>query len=353
MTAMAERLRAAPLSFMRWWLGELGSFLPGWMAADNRQTGPALILDLQDSGAVLAARRSRRSKTLGRTDDEGRATGFEALRKRRYRRWPLIVRLAPDLGMQKVIDLPLAARNDLDNLLQFELDRLTPFSPDEVFFAWRVQSSDRATGRMSVALDMAPKALVERAFDLAAEHGRGVDRVEIEGGGTEPLNLLQSTTKAENGGRFRHVLPLLVLALAIAAVWIPLDRQQRVVDRLEADVTALKASAEETLALRDKLDAEASEAGFLARAKNSRPSMTAILAELTELIPDHSYILQLEIGDGEVQLSGYADKASDLITILDRSEMFASPEFRSAVTRDPRVGKERFQIAAELAEMRP
>ena len=30
--------------------------------------------------------------------------------------------------------------------------------------------------------------------------------------------------------------------------------------------------------------------------------------------------------------------------------MFADPEFRSAVTRDPRVDKERFQIAVELSE---
>jgi general secretion pathway protein L len=151
----------------------------------------------------------------------------------------------------------------------------------------------------------------------------------------------------------RHLPPVLVLMLAIAAVWIPLDRQQRAVDRLEQEVLTLKASAEEVLALRQRLDAETSEAGFLAKAKTGSPSMTAILAELTGLIPDHSHIQQLEIGDGRVELGGYADKASDMITILDRSEMFAAPEFRSAVTRDPTIGKERFQIAVELAAGRP
>lgn len=350
MTALVHLLGSAPLSFLRWWLQELSGLLPGWLVSDGRQSGPALILTLTDGGAALAARRPKDSVALGGTTGDGKTQGLEALRSRRYRRWPLIVRLAADLGMQKVIDLPVAARNDLGNLLHFELDRLTPFNPDEVCFAWRVLETDRAAGRMSVALDMAPKTLVQRGLDLAADHGRMVDRVEIDGGGREPLNLLTGTAKPEAGGRFRHLLPLLVVALAIVAVWIPLDRQQRLVGRLDSEIQAIKAPAQQTLALREQIDAEAGEAGFLAEAKNSRASMTSILAELTALIPDHSYILQLEIDGQTINLSGYADKASDLIASLERSAMFASPEFRSATTHDPRVGKERFQIAVALAE---
>jgi len=351
MVEMASLARTLPSSFMRWWLGELGSFLPGWLTSDSRQTGPALILDIDERGAELSARRSRGMKLLAQTDGDGEVSRLAALHQRRYRRWPLIVRLAADLGMRKVIDLPTAARGDLGNLLHFELDRLTPFSPDEVCFAWRVLETGNSSDRMTVALEMAPKALVARATAMAANHGRSIDRVEIRGGGDlEPLNLLAGTAKPETGGRFRHLLPLLALGLLVIAVWIPMNRQQRVVDQLDQEISALKSSAEETLALREQLDAETTEAGFLVEAKNRHASMTSVLAELTTLIPDHSYIQNLQIEDGRVQLSGFTDKASDLLTILDRSAMFASPEFRSAVTRDPRVGKERFQIAVELTE---
>ncbi|MGI9505369.1 MAG: PilN domain-containing protein [Geminicoccaceae bacterium] len=350
MAEVAALARSLPSSFMRWWLGELGGLLPGRQAADRRLTGPALILDLHAEEATLSACRARGRKVLGRATgaEDGRA--FIALQKRRYRRWPLIVRLAGDLGMRKVIELPLAARADLGNLLHFELDRLTPFSPDEVCFAWRVLETNKASDRMTVALEMAPKALVERATGIAAQHGRPLDRVEIEGGDREPLNLLAGIAKPEPGGRFRHLLPLIALTLLAVAIWLPMNRQQRVVDQLDQEIADVKTHAEETLALREKLDAETTEAGFLVEAKNGRASMTRVLAELTALIPDHSYIQSLDIQDGRVQLSGFADKASDLLTLLDRSDMFAAPEFRSAVTRDPRVGKERFQIAVELSE---
>ena len=353
MAEVAALMRSLPSSFMRWWLGELGSLLPGRQASDRRLTGPALILHLHADGAELFASRARGRKLLGRSTSDGDGSAFVALQKRRYRRWPLIVRLAGDLGMRKVIDLPLAARADLANLLHFELDRLTPFSPDEVCFAWRVLETQKASERMTVALEMAPKALIERAAGIAARHGRPLDRVEIEGGGREPLNLLAGMAKPEPRSRARHLLPLIALGLLIIAIWLPMNRQQRVIDQLDLEISAVKTEAEETLALREKLDAESTEAGFLVEAKNGQASMTSVLAELTALIPDHSYVQSLEIRDGRVQLSGFADKASDLLTILDRSDMFAAPEFRSAVTRDPRVGKERFQIAVELSETPP
>lgn len=349
MTEIAHIVRTAPLSFMNWWLSELASFLPSWLTSGRDRPRTALILDVDHDGAVLTARKPRDIKTLGRTGGDAGVDGLSALGERRYRRWPLIVRLGADLGMRKVVDLPLQARNELANLLHFELDRLTPFSPEEVCFTWRVIETDQPAGRMKVALEMAPKGLVERALDIAAEHGRSVDRMEIQGDGEqEPLDLLSSTTRAEPAGRFAYILPLIVLVLAIVAVWVPLSRQQSAVDRLTGQVETRKSAAEEALALRQELDAGTRKAGFLIDAKNGRASMTRVLAELTKLLPDHGHIVQLDIRDDEIQLNGFADRASDLLTILDRSAMFTSPSFTSAVTRDPRLDKERFQITVQL-----
>lgn len=349
MAEIVHLIRTAPPAFLRWWLGELGGLLPGWLKGTNDRARAALLLEVDEAGAELFARTAKGTTPLGRAGGDG-PDDLVALRSRRHARWPLIVRLAPSLGLRKVIDLPLAARDDLANLLHFELDRLTPFRPDEVSFAWRVLRKDQAGGRMTVALEMAPRSVVERATALAGAHGRSVDRIEIAGsGGTSALNLLPDPEKPESGGRLSRLLPILVLGLAVLAVWIPISRQQRVVDQLEQEVAALKSSAEETRALRDRLDAMATTADFLVDAKNGRVSMTGVLAELTTLLPDHSHLLQLDIEGDDVELTGLADKASDLIAILDRSTLFTSPEFRSAQTRDPRIDKERFQIAVKLA----
>ena len=71
---------------------------------------------------------------------------------------------------------------------------------------------------------------------------------------------------------------------------------------------------------------------------------------LARLIPDQAYVTRLQIRDGGIVLVGHADKASALIGVLERSPLFTSPRFQSPLTRDPRTGKERFQIAVDLAE---
>lgn len=351
MAEIVHLIRTTPLAFLSWWLGELKSLLPGWLTSGTDQARTTLILDVHAEGAVLRARRPKGSETIGQIEKGGETQDLLALTAHRYRRWPLMIRLAADLGMRKVVDLPLSARDDLANLLQFELDRLTPFNQDDVYFAWRVLETNQAAGRMEVALEMAPKMLVDQAVANVAVHGRAVDRVEIDGSDQHaPLNLLSPDAKAESGGRIRRLLPALVLLLGIIAVWIPIHRQNQAIARLDTEIARVKSAADGALALRAELDAEAAEAGFLAEAKNSRASMTQLLAELTRLVPDDSYIIQLEIKEGTIQISGFADRASDLITILDQSAVFTSPTFQSAVTRNRRRGKERFQIAIDVAE---
>ncbi len=364
MAELLEMSRRIPADFLQWWLGELRGLLPRSLGTASPQSRSSLILVLSGDDQVLLERTARHGeRELDRiaSDDPG-ASGLALARlnDRRYRRWPVIVRLGGDLGLRKVVDLPLAARNDLAQLLHFELDRLTPFKADDVCFAWRILETDAAEGRMQVELEMAPKAIVDRGIDLVGRQGRKVDRIELgridlEGGeGRDALDLMpRSEEVRQQKGWFRRLLPLVALGLAVAAVMIPLRKQQRLLAELDKEVTLVRAEAEGSLAIRDQLDDLANNVRFLATAKNERATMTEVLAELTRAIPDHSHIVQLQIRDGSIELNGLADKASDLIAILDQSPMLASPQFRSPVTRDPRSNKERFQISVDLVGRSP
>ena len=354
MAEFADLARTAPSSFMRWWLGELSSFMPVRLRSGAHQILPALVLDIREDETILKAQTSKRARELGRTGNvqaDSPLSGLARLRSRRYRRWPVVVRLAGGLGLRKTVDLPIAAKNNLGNLLRFELDRLTPFKAEEVCFAWRILETRQGEGRMTVALEMAPKTLVERAVERVGDHGRSVSRVEIENSNDQkPINLLSETTARQTKkGWISRILPLLVFGLAAVAAWLPIDKQRRSIERLDQQIVAIKGTADETLALRKELDSELSKTGFLANAKNDHASMTWMLAELTALLPDQSYLIQLEVNGNSIRLQGLTDKASDLIAILDQSAVFSSPQFRSPVTRDQRSGKERFQITIEFS----
>ncbi len=361
MSKLTAALRL-PQAMMRWWLAELFGLVPRFLRPSSAAVRRSLLLELDGWEIVLVKHGGRQGPAeLGRIPDNieagsaavSGAGALDALGERRYRKWPIIARLASNLGMRKLIELPLAAKGDLHQLLHFELDRLTPFKAEDVCFAWRIQATDSKAERMTVVLEMAPKTIIESAVELAHAHGREIDRVELAGSPHDagPLDLLPQSDHDEPSASWpNRLLRAVTLLLLVFAVAIPIKKQMTVVEELDADIATVRAKAEESLALRERLALMSDEAGFLAEARNSRPAMMEIVAELTNLIPDHSHIAQLKVAGNSIDLNGFADKASDLLAVLDQSSMFTSPKFKSPVTRDQQSGKERFQISVELRE---
>jgi general secretion pathway protein L len=347
-------LRSSVVAFLGWWLGELRGLMPRRLRQQGRRErrGPVLIFGRQKSVVLQRAGESERVLGSVETDAPDHDQRLSQLLKQvKRRRSPVTVRLSDELGLRKILDLPLAAKDDLDQMLRFEMDRLTPFRADEVYFAHRVLGSDARNRRLSVEVQLAPKRELERALESARSFGVIPPRVELaagaEGGGT--LNLLPGEpVHGRRESRLRRVLALVALLLAVTAVAIPLQRQRATVAKLQANVAAARAEAEESLAMRDRLEQLTRSAQFLAGDKSRQPMVVRVLDELTRLVPDQAYITQFDLHDQTVEVQGFAATASDLIAVLEQSPLFKAPEFRSPVTQDRRSGAERFHVSVEL-----
>jgi general secretion pathway protein L len=262
------------------------------------------------------------------------------------------VRLAPQRGLSKTLELPAAARNDLDQLLRFEMDRLTPFRADEVLFAHRIQSSDAQSRRLTVELQLAPRPAVAAALDDARRLGLEPVRVELgdlDAADDGALDLLPDARAGARGvSRLNRALAVVAVLLAAAAVAIPLHQRHSTAADLEAGIAAAKSEAEASLKLRERLEQATARTNFLAAEKVRVPMTSQILAEVTRVVPDQAYLLRLDWQDGSLQLEGLAEGAASLVGLLDRSPMFGAPQFRSPVTPDRRTALERFHVAVEL-----
>ncbi|MGH6942670.1 MAG: PilN domain-containing protein [Geminicoccaceae bacterium] len=343
--------RAGTAAFFDWWLRELAGLVPRRLRGAGRRERRGLVLELGEGESVLLERTANGERTLG-TGAPGHDRRLGELLRRRRR--PVTLRLRSELGLRKVLDLPLAARDDVDQLLRFEMDRVTPFRADEVYFAQRVLGSDLPNRRISVELQVAPKRVVERALEIARGLGVVPARIELAdlgSDGQEALDLLPGEVgEGRRESRLNRALAVLALVLALIAVGIPLQRQRATVAELEAQVAAARADAEQSLTLRKRLDQISQGAQFLLAEKNRHVLVTEVLAELTRLIPDQAHVVQLQLSGGTVQLQGYAATASDLIGLLDQSPLFKGPRFRSPVIQDPRRGLERFHLSVELVD---
>lgn len=326
-----------------WWLDELQGLIPDRMRRVWRQKRNPIVISYADGEL----------RTQGPRGDE-RPLGTTVVSA--HRRTQATLRLRPDHGLRTRLDVPIAAQDDLGRLLYFEMDRLTPFRPNEVYFAYRITGANQERRRLAVTVHVAPSRLVDEARDAALRFGFEVNRVELadaDDGSDPALNLLPADLEKRGPiGRWNLMFALLAVVLVTSAIVIPLQRQESFATALEQKVAATKVKAERMLALREHLKAFTLRQNLVVGRKSKAPTVTRVIAELTHLIPDQAHVTQLHIRDHAIQVHGYAEAASELIRALARSDLLHEPQFRSPVTRDPRSELERFHISMHFSEGR-
>jgi general secretion pathway protein L len=356
MSSVIGLARNGLAAFLSWWLAELTGLVPRQLRRVARRDRNQVVLLLNQQETLVVERAGERARVIGSVaaDRPDRAAQLGALLQRtRRRRQPVTICLSGDLGLRKIVNLPLAARDDLDQLLRFEMDRLTPFRADEVHFAHRIVDTDLQDRRITVELVVAPRAMVDQALETARMVGVVPARLELvgaQGDAPEPLDLLpHRPADRARQRRLVRALMLLALLLTIVAVAIPLERQRSKLADLNDRIAASRAEAEKSSVLREQLDLLTQTGYFLLTEKARRPMATDVLAELTRLVPDEAYLSQLVLQESQVELYGSAATASDLIGLLDQSPLFRAPQFRSPVTQDVDDDEERFHLSVELA----
>jgi general secretion pathway protein L len=334
-----------------WWLGELGALVPTGLRRWFGGMHGRHVLLVDASGGALVYETGGRREMLGRIDGPA---GVNLGASRRARGRPTVIRLQAESGLRTTLTLPLAAVANLTQVVGFEIERQTPFKPDDIYFAHRIATRDAKAKSLLVELTVAPRAVVDEALRLAETQGLRVAGVEVAGAGGSLVpspNLLPERQRAAGQGPFRVILVLLVVAtlgLAAAAAAIPLLRTQAAVTDLTQRVAEAKHRAEAGLKLQKDIEETRQDAQFLVARKRQTPSVSELLATLTRLMPDDTWLSELQITASEVQLSGYAVSATALLSLLDETAGFSNAAFRSSVTQDSKLNREQFDIVAKI-----
>lgn len=147
---------------------------------------------------------------------------------------------------------------------------------------------------------------------------------------------------------------LAVATLLLAFSWpaaISL-RTSREVRRLDAEISSLRpavARVEESLALLGGIE---ERIRILKEAGTAREEPILILRQLTERLPQGTWLTGLRIEDRKVEIDGLSPSASEIFPLLTRDGQFRKVEFASPITRQP-DNLERFQIRAEFVSNPP
>jgi general secretion pathway protein L len=321
--------------FFAWWSARIAELLPASLInAASVPDGIVIDVDRNDT-ATIVQRRKGREEPIG----SGMAARLAAGRT-------VLLRPAADMVLQKRYTVPTAPRNDLDQMLRHDLARITPFPAHALFWRWDGRPAPGDRTRTEVVLTMVPKAALAATLEKLAAVGIEPRFLEIASGGQRRLLPL-----AENAAAQTRLLPALIWlcgGLATVALILPFLLQALALHGTNAEIAALQPAMAQVEALRRGLNDGNAGREVLAREQEHTADVLQVLATLTRILPDDSFLTDFALRDRHFTISGRSASAPGLITGLSAEPAIRDAAFAAPVTRIEGATADVFTIAAEV-----
>jgi general secretion pathway protein L len=357
---LRTRVQAGPVGvFFRWWFGELKQAMPASWRAKLQHAMRRVTLMLDGESLIVGTDENRRVSRLDHfplsEDTELQRQRIDDLLNRsELQEAPRFLLLKQGSVLSKEIKLPLAAEANLAQVLAFEMDRQTPFKAAGVYFDWQVLDRTSSPGQMLLQLFVVPRPEVERAFDVLERRGLALSGIDVvDDARSLGLNLLPAERRVRvvnRRGRLNLALGLACLILLAAVMAQSLYLRAHQVSELEAAIADVQGEARKVTNIRKQIEDTSEAAGFLATRRAESPLAIELLADVTRLLPDDTYLDRLVIGEGSVQMQGKSRNAQQLIERVNTSELLTAAAFRGSTRLDARTGLEIFELNATVTK---
>ena len=262
-------------------------------------------------------------------------------------------------GFRRELEMPLAVQDRLQQVLGYELDRLTPLKASELYYDFRVKQKNLSAGTCTVELAAAPRMRVEPMLTEAKRRNITVTRMLLSPSDVDTqLDLLKTAqTATDDGNKPRSwITPALIglcAALAIMLVALPLWQMRQHILALQPIESSAKTDAEVASLVQRQLEKQISEYNLPLSRKYSGPLVVQLLDDLSKRLPDDTWAQSIEIRtiptqkNKEVVLQGETGSGGKILQIVQESPLIKDPAFKSTMTRVA-PNAERFHIAGEI-----
>jgi general secretion pathway protein L len=354
--------RDSPLSltgFFVWWGRELAGLVPSSRLGGDLKASPRIIVSIEKDGFRLLDQRPRiqdasDSQVLPIRDLPSLLAVLTSL-PRKDAATTIGLRLPFANCYARQVELPPASPTQTAQMLALDLERNSPFKVADIWTAHLAQPEWTSTAKQPVQHLIVKRAETSAIIaSLAAQNITVVwlDCWNAQGTAPLPVNFLAADfAPAPATPRAKAQLSALIataVLLSASAAYLWIDRHETALTSLKRDTAQLKAKAQSARDALAKSKTQFDDLMALQKLHDDYSSKTLILNELTTLLPDTAWVSDLKIEGPNLELTGLAQSAANVVRILERSSTFSDVSLASAVTFDQRNNQERFSLRLRL-----
>ena len=352
--------------FMHWWTSELKSFVPEkYKETIFSQSIDVFIVPVE--GKIELWSKKGNEVTLHNNSESDLETENnqwwhklqKIINEADGRQINVQYLLSDEDVLVRKVAFPQAAKENLDEVIGFELDKYVPFKADQVHLSYKIDKEKSNEDNVLLDLAVIPKQKLEHVIKQCEEKSvelNGLD-VNLSKNNHEPQRLGVNLLPHENRKpknyfnlKLNLLLMVLVFALIYFVMYTSLSIKQEKVERLTDINTKLQKQARQSKLLKKELKEVIVSSKFLQTTKAQNPVLVSILSELTAYLPEHTYISRFKIGQDAFEITGFSGNANSLVPLLNKSEKWYEPRIVGAISPDARTQKEKFTIKADLKE---
>lgn len=257
--------------------------------------------------------------------------------------------LPEDQVLGKNIFLPLAADENLRQVISFEMDRYTPFNAGQVYFDYRLVHRDK---QLEIALAVAPHDVIDGPLRQLAAWGAQAKAVLVAGDVTDNAcwNLLPEELRNDKNMRMSRLNAMLAagaMALLFFALALPIWQKREFTLSLRPLLDEAHKKAQVADGLRNQLEPMMAEHNYLLDKKRESPPVVAVLEDVTHILPNDTWVQQFDLKGKEMLIQGETASSSKLIGLFEQAKTLHDASFRAPLTKGQDANSERFQLAAE------
>jgi general secretion pathway protein L len=334
--------------YWNWWVGQISDALPRLSSVRKRA---AISAVLHGEGLQLRAR-----------DNPGNILGDLSFDMTERQRHALLVRVNTEIGgnprvvlvvpnnagLQRDAELPLAAEAHLAAVCANELERWTPWRPDQAVFSVNVRERSEAEGKLLIELAAVPRFVFSRSAELLKDSGLLLVGLLRERPDQSPQFIevepeSEGSRKVLRRARVAGIMAACGIVLLVAGA---LTYKLITIERLNQRLAEIGGEVEEAQKLAESAKRLTYQARYADEVKLSRASPITVLNGLTELLPDDCWLEALSMEGDKLTMQGRARDALSLLKLLNSSGRFQDVKFESEVIRDAEGGLDTFNISA-------